>query len=348
MDGYFLRVQRETASRFWINNVTRTEAKLAIEAGAIGCTQNPSYVWKMLSSDDEKAYAESLLAPILERTKDDNEALAILQRELVGGIAAMFRPLWDASEGRQGYVSIQGDPFDESYETIMRMARDNRAKGPNIMIKIPVTEEGLRAAGQCIREGMPVNATEVMSLRQAMDLCDVYDDAVKGMKNPPRVYLSHIAGIFDEYLAGAAAKSGLDIPSDHLFQAGKAVAKKIRAAMDDRATEVGFINGGARGLHHFTEWVGADISTTINWKGTAEDLVTLNPPVVSRFDCPVPARVVDSLMRMPDFAKAWLPEGIEPHEYEEYGPVVLFCSSFRKAWKSALERIGELRAARHP
>lgn len=345
MEGYFLRVQRETASRFWINNVTRNEARVAIDAGAVGCTQNPSYVWKMLTADDEREYAESVLAPILAQTRDDGEALVRLQRELVGAIAAAFRPMYESSQGRLGYVSIQGDPFDESFGTIMRMARDNRAKGPNIMIKIPVTEEGLKAVGQCVREGMPVNATEVMSLRQAMDLCDVYDDAAKGMKNPPIVYLSHIAGIFDEYLAGAAAKAGLDISTDHLFQAGKIIAQKIRSRMNDRKTDVGFINGGARGLHHFTEWVGADISTTINWKGTAEDLVKLNPPVVSRFDCPVPDRVVDSLMRTPDFAKAWLPDGIEPHEYEEYGPVVLFCSSFRKAWKSATARIGELRAA---
>lgn len=97
-------------------------------------------------------------------------------------------------------------------------------------------------------------------------------------------------------------------------------------------------------MHHFTEWVGADISTTINWKGTAEDLVNLNPPVVSRFDTPVPDSVIDSLMsKVPDFAKAYLPDGLEPAEYEEYGPVVLFCSSFRKAWKSALDRIASLR-----
>ena len=345
MEGYFLRVQRETASRFWINNVTRKEARIALEAGAVGCTQNPSYVWKMLTSDEEKEFAEATLTNVFEQTKDDAEALVRTQRELVGTIASIFRPLYESSEGRLGYVSIQGDPFDESFEAIMRMARDNRAKGSNIMIKIPVTMDGLKAVRQCIREGMPVNATEVMSLRQAMDLCDVYDDAIKGMKNPPRVYLSHIAGIFDEYLADATAKAGLDISTDHLFQAGKIVAQKICSYMDDRATEVGFINGGARGLHHFTEWVGANISTTINWKGTAEDLVKLNPPVVSRFDCPVPERVVDSLMRIPDFAKAYLPEGLEPHDYEEYGPVVLFCSSFRKAWKSATARIGELRTA---
>ncbi|MHB0896725.1 MAG: transaldolase family protein [Spirochaetales bacterium] len=346
MEGYFKRVQRETASRFWINNVTRKEAALAIDAGAVGCTQNPSYVWKMLTSEDDREFAEAKLARILATTDNDNTALEILQRELVGNIAALFRPMYEASGGELGYVSIQGDPFDESRDTILRLARENRKMGPNIMIKIPVTEGGLEAVGECIREGMPVNATEVMSLRQAMDLCDIYDEATEGMAHPPKVYLSHIAGIFDEYLAGAMAAGKIGISSDHLYQAGKIVAKKIRSYMDNRDTRVGFINGGARGLHHFTEWVGANISTTINWKGTAEDLLRLDPPVVCRFDAPVPEAVVDSLVsKVPDFARAYWPEGLEPHEFEEFGPVVLFCSSFRKAWKSSLARIAEIRKA---
>ena len=49
MNDYFKRVSKHTATRFWINNVTREEADLALEAGAVGCTQNPSYTWKMLS-----------------------------------------------------------------------------------------------------------------------------------------------------------------------------------------------------------------------------------------------------------------------------------------------------------
>ncbi len=337
MDGYFIRVQKHTRSRFWINNVTVREANLAIEAGAVGCTQNPSYAWKMLTAEDGKAHAEQLLRRILTETPDASEAIVRLQKELVSEIAAIFHPLYEQSSGTRGYVSIQGDPFREDYESIMRFARYNKQAGANIMIKIPVTQEGLKAVGQCIREGFPVNATEVMSVQQAMDLCDVYDEAVKGMANPPKVYLSHIAGIFDEYLAGYAAKHEVDIPSDYLYQAGKIVAKKIRSLMDARATAVGFINGGARGLHHFTEWVGADIATTINWKGTAEDLVLQNPPVVNRFDNPIDEAVLDTLIaKLPDFASAYFLGGLHPEHYAEFGPVELFCSSFQKAWRNAI------------
>ena len=45
---YFKRVSAQTPTRFWINNVTRAEAQMAIDNGAVGCTQNPSFAYKML------------------------------------------------------------------------------------------------------------------------------------------------------------------------------------------------------------------------------------------------------------------------------------------------------------
>lgn len=340
MQGYFHRVQSLTASRFWINNVTIAEANLALEAGATGCTQNPSYVWKMMSAPDEKQRVDAAVKKAMQKSTDVDDVLVRVQRDLVADVAKLFKPLYDQSHGKLGYVSIQGNPFKEDVGTIVTTARFNREAGENIMIKIPVTEEGLEAIGVCISEGMPVNATEVMSVQQAIDLVNVYEKAAKGMQHPPVIYLSHIAGIFDEYINGYVSQHGIDILGDVTWQAGKVVAKKIRSYMDECKTAVAFINGGARGLHHFTEWVGADISTTINWKGTADDLLKADLPVVSRFDNPVPESVVDELLaKLPDFRKAYLRGAIEAHEYEEFGPVVLFCSSFRKAWSQARERV---------
>lgn len=342
--GYFQRVQQLTASRFWINNVTIAETKLAIEAGASGCTQNPSYVWKMMTSPDEKARVEAAVKKAMQRVQDVDDVLVHVQRDLVADVANLFKPLYEESHKKLGYVSIQGNPFKEDADTILKTARFNRQAADNIMIKIPVTEEGLVAIEQCILEGMPVNATEVMSMQQAIDLVHAYERATKKMEHPPVVYLSHIAGIFDEYIAGYVAEHTIDIMEDLTWQAGKIVAKKIRSWMDACKTPVGFINGGARGLHHVTEWVGADIATTINWKGTAENLIQADYPVVSRFNNPVEESVTDELLaKLPAFRKAYLCNAIHAHEYEEFGPVVLFCSSFRKAWSQARQQIESLR-----
>lgn len=65
MKTYFQRVTQQTATRFWINNVTREQAKVAIEAGAVGCTQNPAYTWKMIDSPEERDYTIQLMDGIL-------------------------------------------------------------------------------------------------------------------------------------------------------------------------------------------------------------------------------------------------------------------------------------------
>ena len=141
---YFKRVSAQTPTRFWINNVTREQAHLAIDAGAVGCTQNPSYTYKMLTDEQERPYVYEKLDRIIGLEADDNEAQVMLQRELVAGIADIFMPMYESSHGRQGYVSIQGDPFREDVSNIVRYAEFNAGASPNIMAKIPVTKEALK------------------------------------------------------------------------------------------------------------------------------------------------------------------------------------------------------------
>ena len=347
-ESYFHRVQSQTPTRFWINNVTRKEADIAIDAGAVGCTQNPSYTQKMISNPDEKKFTYEILDNIMKCETDDNEVLVKLQRELIGSIAEIFLPMYIESNGKQGYVSIQGDPFKEDLNSILRYARFNREAGINIMAKIPVTEEGLKAIGILAAEGIPINATEVMAVRQALDVCEVYEKAVKGMENPQPIYFSHITGIYDEYLKNVVEKNNIDISPDTLWQAGISIAKKIHRIVKEKGYHVGFIGGGARGLHHFTEMVGAECCVTINWKGTADILIEQDPPVVQRFLQPTPESVIDELLeKLEDYRRGYLINAIKPEEYEEFGPVVLFRNSFEKAWSESLEFIKNRRKELH-
>ena len=345
MTGYFHRVQAQTATRFWINNVTREETVLSIEAGARGCTQNPSFPYKMLTTADqgERSYVYGLLDPILKRQKDDNIAQIELQRELVIRIAKAFLPIYENSGGREGYVSIQGDPFHEDVDTIVKSAEFN-CVAPNIMAKVPVTEDGLKAVGILAKKGIPINATEVMSVKQALDVCEIYTKAVTGMFKPPVIYYSHISGILDEYLKNIVNENKINISSDALWHAGIAAAKKTHRLTRERGYNVGFIGGGARGLHHFTEMVGADAVVTINWKGTAENLINDNPFVIQRFYMPTPDSIIDELCeKIPDFRKAYFIDAIKVSEYEHFGPVMLFRTMFEDAWKDANTLIAERR-----
>ena len=347
VERYFRRVAALTPTKFWINNPTRDEARLAIDEGAVGCTNNPSYPQKMIDHAEEGSYALQLLDQVIAKTDDDDEALIEHQARLVEEIAEIFRPIYEASEGHHGYVSIQGDPTrDEDTDLIIRQSMQNREIGANIACKIPTTPAGLAAMEKLVPLGVPINATEIFAVNQMTTLCDTYERLAKESGRQPMLYMSHITGIYDQYLGNYVAENHIDISPDILWQAGMAVARKVYGIMQDRGYTATFVGGGARGLQHFTEMVGGDACITINWKGTADKLLDQDPPVVERLFQPVPEYVIAELLeKLPDFARGYLDDGLHPDEFEEFGPVQLFKNSFVKSWKRVKEVVVERRSA---
>ncbi len=344
---YFHRVAALTPTKMWINNVTPEEADWAIAAGAMGCTQNPSYTWKMLSHPQGKSKVLALLDETLKESENDNEIECILQRKLVKRVAERFMTVYERTHGVHGYVSIQGDPIhEEDPQVIIDEARKNREMSPNIMIKIPATKAGLEAMGTLIEENTPLNATEVMGLSQVVDVCEMYDKITAKTQKKPVMYYSLITGIYDEWLAKEVAAQGIDISPDILYQAGMVIAKKVYRFVHDRGYPLSFIGGGVRGLQHFTEMIGGDVCITMNWQGHADKLLELDQPVVARLFNPVQDHVLDELLtKVPAFRQAYMEDGLTVDEYEEYGPVEYFRDMFVSAWKNTLELIKQRRAA---
>jgi len=348
-EGYFHRVTNQTPSRFWINNPSPDEADWAIEAGAVGCTCNPAYGQKMIDhpSEEVREFASKLLDDAIRETSSDSEAHVVYQRKLVKPILEKFFPLHEKNPRRYGFVSIQGDPINEhDPNVIIEEGLGNRALGKNACIKVPCTESGLQAMEVLIAEDVPINATEIMGYHQAVTLCELYERVCKSSgKNPP-MFLSHIAGIYDDYLKAFVDREKIEISPDVLHQAGLAVARKVYAMMIERGFDITLVGGGARGLHHFTEMIGGDIVVTINWRGTADKLLEMDPPVIYRLFNPVPEHVIEELMnKLPDFKRGYLENGLTIEEYEGFGPVVHFLNSFVKSWKRVLALANERRLA---
>ncbi len=342
---YFKRVYDLTGTKFWINNVTADEARMAIDAGATGCTQNPSYTWKILSNPEAGKAADKILDEIFRETDDNNEVECVLQRKLVKGISDIFLDVWKATHGDHGYVSIQGDPIhEEDPEVIINEGRKNREMNPNVMIKIPATSAGLQAMEVLLAENTPVNATEVMGISQALDVCKMYRKISLKTGKTPKIYYSLITGIYDEYLYKSVEKQGIKIDPDILYLSGLIIAKKVYNITKSLYPEVGFIGGGVRGLHHFTEMVGADVCITMNWPGQAEELLKQDLPVVPRFFNPAPENYIDELLvKVPEFRQAYMTDGLNINDYEHFGPVEYFRNMFIGSWKNALEHIEKRR-----
>jgi transaldolase len=342
---YFLRVVTQTPTEFWINNPTREHADLAIANGASGCTNNPSYTQKMVDHPTEGPDALRILDEVMRESDIDDDIAAIFQRRLVGPIAERFMPMYEQGPGDKGYVSIQGDPIHEDDPAVViREALENRKVSPNICCKIPTTKSGLAAMEYLVGQDVPMNATEIFGISQGIALCETYMKASKRTGKYPKLYISHIAGIYDDHLRNVVEQEHVDISPDVLWQAGIAVFRKLYALKEERGYPGTFVAGGARGLHHFTEMVGGKVCCTINWEGTADELLKEDPPVVYRLFNPVPNKVVDELVeKLPDFRRGYLEDGLGTEEFEEFGPVRLFRRSFIKSWGRVLELIKERR-----
>jgi len=207
------------------------------------------------------------------------------------------------------------------------------------MAKIPVIQGGLEALEACVQENIPICATEVFSIAQALHMCELYERAVERTGNRPPFFVTHITGIFDEYLGKMVQREGIDIAPEVLAQAGCAVARKEYRLLKERGYQTTMLGGGARGTHHFTEMVGGDVHITINWS-TAQEIIEADTPLVPRMDVETPQAVIDELYaRLPDFRRAFDEDGLAVEEYAEYGPVQFFRNAFLQGWYLLLAEI---------
>ncbi|MCF7944876.1 MAG: hypothetical protein K9L75_05010 [Spirochaetia bacterium] len=344
-EGYFHRVRKLTPTRFWVNNPTLQQARQAIEAGAVGCTTNPSYVSKLLASPADRDYVERTIDLLLPEVSDNTRLASLVQRFMVKRISDLFMPMYEATEGALGFVTIQGDPFEEKHTaSIVSDGLENRKIGRNIMVKIPVTLPGIKAISALVEQDVPSMATEVMSMSQAVSICEAYQQVSNKSGHHPPFYVTHITGILDDHFKRVIKENQIEISPDAVKWAGLSIAKKEYDLLKKRNYRCTMIGGGARKLEDFTELVGGDLHITINWKGTAETLLEKNNPVVSQINEYPSQSIIDELMeKLPDYNRAYLIDGMEPGEYFDYGGVELFRSSFMKGWKTLIELIEQKR-----
>lgn len=341
--GYFHRVAEETPTRIWINNPSAEENRLAIEAGAISCTTNPSYCSKLLSSDPD--YIRGVIDEVIRETDDNDTAAELVYQQVAKRILNEFLPLYEESNGQQGFVTVQGDPrLDDDPELIIEETLRYKALGPNYMAKIPCNHGGLQAMERLIAMDMPICATEVFSIGQAIYVCEFYQRVSKEAGVRPPLYVTHITGIFDQLWQNQVKAENIDIAPEVLALAGTAIARKEHRIIRERGYPVGILGGGARNLEHFTEIVGGDLSVTMNWRDI-KALVDEDRPVENRIDVELSESELNELVeKLPNFRRAYF-EGEHPVEqFADYGPLVFFRTMFLNGYARLLDEITDRRA----
>ena len=163
----------------WLDNIRRgwlTSGELAdwVDRGVRGLTSNPSIFQKAIqgSAEYDDQFREAIVSGLdLEAsywelvTSDISAALGIL------------RPVYDGSDGLDGYVSVEVDPGlarDAAGTEAAARTLDTRLDAPNLYIKIPATAEGLAPIRQMVAEKRSINVTLIFSLDRYAEVMESY------------------------------------------------------------------------------------------------------------------------------------------------------------------------------
>lgn len=153
--------------------------KLIDESGVVGVTTNPTIFANALSNGE--AYADQVKELAAKGVKVDDAVFELTTRD-VADACDIFKGIYDATNGKDGRVSIEVDPrLAAQTDATVEMAKKlyDMVGRENVMIKIPATKEGLPAITSVLAEGISVNVTLIFSLDQYRSVLNAYIDGVE-------------------------------------------------------------------------------------------------------------------------------------------------------------------------
>jgi transaldolase len=172
--------------------------RLIEEDGIRGMTSNPSIFEKAIA--DSHDYDEDIRA-IAFSGKGAETIYETLSQQDVQKAADEFRPLYDRTDGKDGYVSLEVNPHlaHDTKGTIEEARRLWAALGrPNVLIKVPATANGLPAIQQLIGEGISVNVTLLFGLPRYRQVAEAYIAGLeaRAAQGQPLKHLASVASFF--------------------------------------------------------------------------------------------------------------------------------------------------------
>jgi len=185
-------------------------SQLIDEDGLCGLTSNPKIFEKAIVESDDYDDAVRELAHQGRTAREIYDAISI---EDVQNAADLFRPTFDRSDRRHGFVSLEVNPH-LAHDTDGTIAEARRlwrtVDRPNLLIKVPGTQEGLPAIRQLIRDGINVNVTLLFGLPRYREVAEAYisgledraaaGQSVEGAASVASFFLSRIDVLLDPQL----------------------------------------------------------------------------------------------------------------------------------------------------
>jgi transaldolase/glucose-6-phosphate isomerase len=234
----------------WYDNIRRglitsgDLQRLIDDDAVVGVTSNPTIFEKAI--DGSADYDDAIRTLVSSGVTDPMQIFESLAVEDIQRAADVLRPIYDRTNGRDGYISLEVSPMaaNDTHTTIEE-ARHlfRRANRPNVMIKIPATAEGLPAIEQMIYEGVNINVTLIFSLQRYREVTESFirglehrgrdGQPVTGIASVASFFVSRVDTLVDKLLDDKIAATDDDAGKDELRGLqGKAAIANARLAYE--------------------------------------------------------------------------------------------------------------------
>ncbi len=253
-----IQAARAAGQQIWLDNLSRSlinEGHLArhIEQGVAGVTTNPAIFHKAIAEGQD-------YRPALDAMRNENlSAEQRYERLVIDDVQRacdLMRPVFDASGGDAGYVSLEVSPSlaDDEAGTVAAARRLRAAVArDNLLVKIPATAAGIRAIETLTGEGLSINVTLMFSLTHVDAVAGAYQRGLEALaaaggdlsrvRSVASVFLSRWETLIDRQLEEMGSEAALALRG----KAGVALARQAYQAYLARFHGAGFSALAARG-----------------------------------------------------------------------------------------------------
>jgi transaldolase len=308
----------------WNDSATRSELATAISWGAVGATCNPVIALSSIRSDLPRWTSRIAELGHELREATESEIGWKIVEEVSLDAATLLLPAFERYNGRNGRLSMQTDPrLARSADALVAQAEYFSGLAPNIIVKIPATETGVAAIEEATYRGVSINVTVSFTLAQALATGEAIERGLRRREAEgqdvstmgPVVTL--MVGRLDDWLKVVYERDQLCFDPGYLEWAGIATFKRAYEEFQARGLRARLLVAAFRNTLQISELIGGDvvISPPFAWQRRYQNGGSPEP----RMGVPVERRVLDALQTMPEFVKAYEPDGLAPSEFVAYG-----------------------------
>ena len=339
-----LRMTQSTPTVLWNDSATLSELSAAIGWGAVGATCNPVIALAALRSDLPRWQQRIREYATEQPTASESDIGWAMVRELSVEAAALLADAFALHAGRNGRLSVQTDPrLYRDAQALVEQAVEFDRLAPNIIVKVPATEQGIVAMEEATYRGVSINATVSFTVPQALAVAEAIERGLRRREadgldiSAMGPVCTIMVGRLDDWMKAVAKRDGIAVDATALEWAGVAALKRAYEIFGERGYRTRLLSAAFRNTLHWSEFVGGDVvvSPPFEWQ------VRINAggqEPVSRIDEPVAPELLDELYaKLPDFRRAYDADGMTPAEFQDFGAT-------RKTLRQFLGACAELEA----